>query len=85
MNISNNQFGILDLLSVVNIILDIANYGENVTQSDIQEAIKIHIAGLGGVTNEIHQHLKEQDTKINNMDAKLDIIIKMLEDMKHES
>lgn len=74
----------LDLLNMINLLLGIANYKENVSQSDIQDVLKVTIASLGGVTNEIHSHLKSQDIKIQEMNNKLDKIIDILEVLKNE-
>lgn len=72
----------LDLLNIISLLLGIANYKENVSQSDIQDALKIAVTGLGGATNEIHSHLKNQDIKIKELNDKLDKIISILEALK---
>lgn len=52
-------------MAITSFLLGMANYTENVTQSTLQETAK-------GIISDIHNHLKEQDEKI-------DYIINMLE------
>lgn len=60
----------LDAMAYIGFIIGIANYNENLGQSDVQNMIESAI-------NEIHEHLKEQDRKI-------DKIIKLLGGDKNE-
>lgn len=55
----------LDTLTFIGFMLGVANYEENITQSDVQEMIKEALEDL-------HEHLREQDRKIDH-------IIKLLE------
>ena len=50
----------LDAMTVVGFMIGLANYEENITQSDLQEITK-------GVVNDIHEHLKEQDSKMDSI------------------
>lgn len=50
----------LDAMTVVGFMIGLANYEENITQSDLQEITK-------GVVNDIHEHLKEQDNKMDSI------------------
>lgn len=52
-------------MAITSFLLGMANYNENVTQSTLQETAK-------NIISDIHNHLKEQDEKI-------DYIINMLE------
>lgn len=84
-NGNNSQFTFLDLLGVMSFLLGIANYGENVSQSDIQDLMKVSLVSLDSVTKEIHSHLENQDIRLKEIETKMDYIINMLEDMKNDS
>lgn len=62
---NNRNNGLFDAMAITSFLLGMANYTENVTQSTLQETAK-------GIISDIHNHLKEQDEKI-------DYIINMLE------
>lgn len=47
----------LDALAVVSFIIGLANYSENVDQSEMSETVKAAV-------DDIHAHLAEQDEKI---------------------
>lgn len=53
-----NQLSVLDLLGIVSFLLGLANYSENLSQTQFQEELNQAVA-------EIHQHLQSQDTKID--------------------
>lgn len=50
----------LDAMTVVGFIIGLANYDENITQSDLQDAMKNVLSG-------IHEHLEEQDRKMDEI------------------
>lgn len=58
--ISDIKLNMLDAMTVVGFMIGLANYEENITQSDLQEITK-------GVVNDIHEHLKEQDNKMDSI------------------
>lgn len=61
----------LDAMTVLGFLIGVANYDENITQSDLQEMMK-------SALKDIHSHLQEQDRKIDD-------ILKMLkEERQHE-
>lgn len=62
---NNRNNGLFDAMAITSFLLGMANYNENVTQSTLQETTK-------NIISDIHNHLKEQDEKI-------DYIINMLE------
>lgn len=51
---------VLDSIAIVGFLIGIANYQENVDQSQLQETAQT-------IINEIHNHLKEQDSKIDEI------------------
>lgn len=57
---NNQQLDILDMITIVGFILNIQNYGKNVDQSKMQEAISQAVG-------DIHNHLQIQDKKIDNI------------------
>ncbi len=58
--ISDIKLNMLDAMTVVGFMIGLANYEENITQSDLQEITK-------GVVNDIHEHLKEQGNKMDSI------------------
>ena len=58
--ISDIKLNMLDAMTVVGFMIGLASYEENITQSDLQEITK-------GVVNDIHEHLKEQDNKMDSI------------------
>ena len=71
----NNQLDFLDLLNILSFVIGILNYQENLTQSDKQELMNKVDADTQNAIEEIHEHLRIQDSKI-------DSILKLLEDKK---
>ena len=65
-NRPNEQLSALDLLGVMSFMLGLANYSENLGQSQFQE-------GLDEAVSDIHKHLQAQDVKIDLILAKLSI------------
>lgn len=50
----------LDAMAFIGFLIGVANYEENLTQSDVQDMIK-------GALQNVHEHLEEQDNKIDNI------------------
>lgn len=50
----------LDAMTVISFIIGLANYEENVDQSQLQDAAQ-------AIINGIHEHLHEQDKKIEEI------------------
>lgn len=61
---------VLDAMSVMSFVIGLANYGENIDQSMLQETAK-------NIMADIHKHLQEQDDKI-------DLILERLEALDDE-
>ena len=57
--------GFYDAMAMTSFLLGMANYNENISQSQLQETAK-------GIIKDIHSHLQQQDDKI-------DYIISLLE------
>lgn len=56
----NNNLEFLDILTLISFYMQVANYNENISQTDMQESVK-------SAVNEIHNHLKSQDNKIDKI------------------
>lgn len=56
----NGRMSFLDALTIVSFAISLANYDENIGQSDMQNAVS------SAVSN-IHSHLADQDEKINKL------------------
>lgn len=58
--VDNRKSNIFDAMMVVGFLIGLANYDENITQSDLQDMMKCML-------KEVHKHLEEQDNKIDNI------------------
>lgn len=47
-------------MAFIGFLIGVANYEENLTQSDVQDMIK-------GALQNVHEHLEEQDNKIDHI------------------
>lgn len=61
---------VLDAMAVLSFVIGLANYGENIDQSTLQETAT-------NIITDIHRHLKQQDDKI-------DLILERLEALDDE-
>ena len=62
---NNERIGFLDVLTIISFVIGLANYDENIGQSDMQNAVS-------SAVSDIHSHLAEQDEKINKLIALLE-------------
>lgn len=58
--VDNRKSNIFDAMTVVGFLIGLANYDENITQSDLQDMMKCMLKN-------VHEHLEEQDNKIDNI------------------
>lgn len=56
----NEQLGLLDIITIIGFMLNLQNYGKNVDQSKMKNAISQAVS-------DIHDHLQEQDRKIDSI------------------
>ena len=61
----NGEFTFLDIITILGFSIGIANFNENITQSDMQDLQKRLSDRIEDVLNDIHHHLQEQDEKID--------------------
>ena len=60
----DNRNNILDAMSTISFLIGVMNLTENISQTDIQNLVE-------NVVNDIHNHLLEQDEKIDKILKKL--------------
>lgn len=70
---NNNNF--LDLVNIASFVLGVMNLQENLTQSDKQDIVDRLDKESDVILNKIHDHLEEQDKKIDRI---LEILEKKL-------
>lgn len=58
--VDNRKSNIFEAMTVVGFLIGLANYDENITQSDLQDMMKCML-------KDVHEHLEEQDNKIDNI------------------
>lgn len=64
---NNNQLELLDLLSIASFCIGLMNLDENITQGDMQDLEQQFNTQTKKVLDEIHDHLKSQDLKIDEI------------------
>lgn len=64
MNNPEEPLSFLDVIAIVSFVVGLANYSENVGQGQMQQAIS-------GAVEDIHQHLRIQDSKIDEILSQL--------------
>ena len=72
---NNKQLSLIDLLSIASFVIGLQNLEENLTQGDKQDLLQEFNTRAEGLLSEIHNHLQQQDNK-------LDYIISRLEKVK---
>lgn len=66
-NGENGRLTFFDAINLTSFIIGMMNLNENLTQGDKQELLETFSKKADDLLNEIHSHLKEQDTKINEI------------------
>lgn len=61
------QLSLLDLLNIASFVIGLQNLEENLTQGDKQDLQKEFTEKTNLLLDEIHGHLKEQDSKIDTI------------------
>lgn len=57
---ANGEFTFIDIISLISFYVGLENYASNISQEDVQQVAE-------GILNEIHNHLQEQDQKIDKI------------------
>ena len=71
----NGQFTFLDTISLISFFIGLMNFNENLTQGDKQDLMEEFSRKADALLNEIHDHLSQQDMKID----------KILEDLSNDN
>ncbi len=73
-NINNldNNIEFLDVLTIINFVIGLKNYGETLNQTDKQDLMKEVDQRTSKILKEIQEHLKIQDEKIDKVLKRLD-------------
>ena len=61
----SSQLDILDVLSVLSFLIGVENLEYNISQDDMQKATERLDTALREEVRQIHEHLNEQDLKLN--------------------
>ena len=69
------EFTFLDSIGIVSFIIGLMNLNENLTQGDKQDLLETFQDKADSLLKEIHQHLEDQDKKID----------KILEELNNDS
>lgn len=73
----SSQVDILDVLSVLSFLIGVENLEYNISQDDMQKATERLDTALREEVRQIHEHLNEQDLKLN-------YITSMIREMQNE-
>jgi len=63
----NDQLEFLDILNIFSFVIGLMNYTENLTQGDKQDLMSALDKQTEKLLNDIHDHLQEQDVKIDKL------------------
>ena len=63
----SGEFTFLDMLAILSFAIGVANYEENMTQSDKQELLQEFNHRMETALMDIHDHLSVQDAKIDRI------------------
>ena len=69
---TNGQLDFLDLISIMSFVIALMNLDENMTQGDKQELLEKFSSKADSLLNEIHEHLEEQDIKLDRIMEELE-------------
>lgn len=68
---NNGQLSFVDMIGILSFMIGLENYGMNMTQNDKADLQKDLSDKADRLLKEIHQHLEEQDNKIDEILKKL--------------
>ena len=64
---ANGEFTFLDCVSILSFFIGIENLGMNISQEDVQRSTEQLDSALRKNVDLIHQHLEEQDKKLDTV------------------
>lgn len=68
----NEQLEFLDILNIMSFVIGLMNYSENLTQGDKQDLMSALEEKTDNLLKDIHNHLQEQDIKIDKLIERVD-------------
>ena len=68
----NDQLEFLDILNILSFVVGVMNYEENLTQGDKQDLMSALEEKTESMLDDIHNHLREQDEKIDSIIERMD-------------
>ena len=74
MNQESQQFELLDILNIISFYIQIRNLGANLTRADKQDLMYEVDNRTEKILNEINEHLKIQDYKLDKILSKLEVL-----------
>lgn len=69
-----NQLGFLDLLNIMSFCIGLMNLEENLTQGDKQDIQDDLAKKADAILTEIHAHLQAQDSKLDDILTRLEVL-----------
>lgn len=72
---NNGGLGFLDTLNIMSFIVGMMNLEQNLTQNDKQEIENQFSTKVDQLLKEIHEHLQQQDAKIDAIMNKIGVTI----------
>ena len=73
-NQESQQFELLDILNIISFYIQIRNLGANLTRADKQDLMYEVDNRTEKILNEINEHLKIQDYKLDKILSKLEVL-----------
>lgn len=73
-NHESQQLELLDILNIISFYIQIRNLGANLTRADKQDLIYEVDNRTEKILNEINEHLKIQDYKLDKILSKLEVL-----------
>lgn len=78
----NEGLEMLDVLNILSFCISLMNYGENLTQGDKQDLMQEFDSSISNLLEDIHNHLTEQDKKLDRILNMIELNLKELEGLK---
>ena len=70
----NGELTFIDIISIVSFLVGVQNLDLNITQEDVQNVASAFDKRMEEAINDIHEHLSVQDTKLNIILNKLEVM-----------
>ena len=70
----NGELTFIDIISIVSFLVGVQNLDLNITQEDVQNVASAFDKRMEEAISDIHEHLSVQDTKLNIILNKLEVM-----------